>query len=130
MKSISVNPDYHKLKLFQRFHEFFFQIQNVLMTIAKLKVFSHEIHEIFGDELEALAAIKQLKYFYNLPLGQLFSALAQLYKPNPNSAWWKAATYKLVVSHWSSLKVCDFLKDYVSLSFLSVLPTVHFHVFF
>ena len=100
------------------------------MTIAKLKVFSHEIHEIFGDELEALAAIKQLKYFYNLPLGQLFCALAQLYKPNPNSAWWKAATDKLVVSHWSSLKVCDFLKDYVSLSFLSVWPTVHFHVFF
>jgi hypothetical protein len=51
------------------------------MTIAKLKVFSHEIHEIFGDELEALAAIKQLKYFYNLPLGQLFCALALLYKP-------------------------------------------------
>ena len=101
--------------VFQRFHEFFFQIQNVLMTIAKLKVFSHEIHEIFGDELEALAAIKQLKYFYNLPLGQLFCALAQLYKPNPNSAWWKAATDMLVDSHWSAVKVCDFLKDYVSL---------------
>ena len=92
------------------------------MTIAKLKVFSHEIHEIFGDELEALASIKQLKYFYNLPLGQLFCALAQLYKPNPNSAWWKAATDKLVLSHWPSVKVCDFLKDYVSLFSLSVLP--------
>lgn len=42
----------------------------------------------------------------------MFSALSQLYCPNPESAFWKAATCFICTSHWSSKRVCDFLKEH------------------
>ena len=80
------------------------------MQISLLKVFSHEIHQIFENDLEALGSLKQLKYFYNLPIGQVFEALSQLYKPNPNSNYWKATQTRIYDNDLSSKRVCDFLK--------------------
>ena len=80
------------------------------MQISLLKVFSHEIHQMFENDLEALGSLKQLKYFYNLPIGQVFEALSQLYKPNPNSNYWKATQTRIYDNDLSSKRVCDFLK--------------------
>ena len=80
------------------------------MQISLLKVFSHEIHQVFENDLAALGSLKQLKYFYNLPIGQVFEALSQLYKPNPNSNYWKATQTRIYDNDLSSKRVCDFLK--------------------
>ena len=80
------------------------------MQISLLKVFSHEIHQMFENDLSALGSLKQLKYFYNLPIGQVFEALSQLYKPNPNSNYWKATATRIYDNGLSSKRVCDFLK--------------------
>ena len=80
------------------------------MQISLLKVFSHEIHQMFENDLTALGSLKQLKYFYNLPIGQVFEALSQLYKPNPNSNYWKATQTRIYDNDLSSKRVCDFLK--------------------
>ena len=80
------------------------------MQISLLKVFSHEIHQMFENDLAALGSLKQLKYFYNLPIGQVFEALSQLYKPNPNSNYWKATQTRIYDNDLSSKRVCDFLK--------------------
>lgn len=87
------------------------KIKSALMQISLLKVFSHEIHQMFENDLEALGSLKQLKYFYNLPIGQVFEALSQLYKPNPNSNYWKATQTRIYDNDLSSKRVCDFLKD-------------------
>ena len=80
------------------------------MQISLLKVFSHEIHQMFENDLAALGSLKQLKYFYNLPIGQVFEALSQLYQPNPNSNYWKATQTSIYDNDLSSKRVCDFLK--------------------
>ena len=92
------------------FYSFLFQIRNALSEIGHLKVFSHEIHQIFENDLAVLGSLKQLKYFYNLPIGQLFEALRQLYGPNPNSHYWKACQSNIYNSEWAPIRVCDFLK--------------------
>ena len=81
------------------------------MQISKLKVFSHDVHATYEKELEALGALKQLKYFYNLPIGQLFTSIEALYAPTPVSDWWKAATTSIASCPWASWRVCDFLKE-------------------
>ena len=90
------------------------------MTISKLKVFSHEIHQTYENELEILGALKVLKYFYNLPIGQLFTALSILWADNPTSQWWKAASFSIYTSSWAVMKVCDFFKEYVSTLILTL----------
>ena len=81
------------------------------MSVSQLKVFSHEMHEAFQDDLDVLGALKQLKYFFNLPIGQLFSALSKLYEPTPNCRQWKAAVVNIGHTDLAPLKVCDFLKE-------------------
>ena len=90
------------------------------MTISKLKVFSREIHQTYENELEILGALKVLKYFYNLPIGQLFTALSILWADNPTSQWWKAASLSIYTSSWAVMKVCDFFKEYVSTLILTL----------
>ena len=82
-----------------------------MVKISNLKVFSHEIHQQFETKLAALGALKQLKFFYNLPIGQLMNNLSLLYEPSPISSFWKAAILKVSHTHWASKRVCDFLAE-------------------
>ena len=86
-------------------------MMSLLVEIAQIKVFSHEIHEEFKDKLTELGALKQLKYFYAIPLGQLVSALAQLHVEMPTSQWWANVCNKVHDSDYCSLKTSEFLKQ-------------------
>ena len=84
----------------------------MLMKVSRLNVFSHEIHEDFKDDIASLSALKQLKYFYNLPIGQMFSAIEELYGMTPTSKRWKAINSFLAGDlDLAQVRVCDFLKD-------------------
>lgn len=69
------------------------------------------MHMTFETELVALGALKQLKYFYNLPIGTLLTCLSQLYEPTPMSVFWKASEWMKASSTWLSTRACDFFKD-------------------
>lgn len=86
-------------------------MMSLLIEIAHLKVFSNEMHEEFKERLQELGALKQLKYFYSIPMGQLIGALTQLHSDMPTSQWWKSLSVKVNDSIYCSKKTCDFLKD-------------------
>ena len=86
-------------------------MMSMLVEIAQLKVFSNEIHEEFKHKLTELGALKQLKYFYAIPLGQLISALTQLHMDMPTSQWWENICKRVHDSDYCCLKTSEFLKD-------------------
>ena len=85
-------------------------MMSLLVEIAQLKVFSNEIHEEFKHKLTELGALKQLKYFYAIPLGQLISALTQLHVDMPTSQWWENICKKVHDSDYCCLKTSEFLE--------------------
>jgi len=62
--------------------------KELLLSIAEKDVFSNEFQFIFKDDTESLGAMKELKYFFNLPLGQFFQRLSILYKKLPTTHRW------------------------------------------
>lgn len=53
-------------------------VQETLITVSRLPVFSHEMGIAFKDDLDLLLALKQLKYFWNLPQSHVLILLKQL----------------------------------------------------
>uniref|UniRef100_A0A7S3XWX0 3-dehydroquinate synthase domain-containing protein n=1 Tax=Heterosigma akashiwo TaxID=2829 RepID=A0A7S3XWX0_HETAK len=53
-------------------------VRRFLIEISRQSVFSNEFAMAFQHNLHLLAALKQLKYFYNLPIGGLFVAMSEL----------------------------------------------------
>ena len=86
-------------------------VMSLLVEIAQIKVFSKEIHEEFKDKLAELGALKQLKYFFAIPLGQLISALAQLHMDTPTWQWWDSTCKRVYDSDYCSLKTSEFLEN-------------------
>lgn len=54
------------------------KVQEMLITISRLPVFSKEMGRAFQDDLDLLRILKQLKYFWNLPKSQVAILLRQL----------------------------------------------------
>ena len=54
------------------------QVQQMLIMISRLPVFSKEMGRAFQDNLDLLRILKQLKYFWNLPKSQLAILLEQV----------------------------------------------------
>jgi hypothetical protein len=52
-------------------------VQTSLIAVSRLPVFSHEMGLAFKENLDLLSCLKQLKYFWNLPQGQLAILLKQ-----------------------------------------------------
>merc|ERR1719265_927645 len=84
-------------------------VQSFLIMVSRLPVFSKEMGRAFSDDLELLSALKQLKYFWNLPQSQmiiLFEKVAQrLEGPSaakPFSAFREAVTASQ--DHTSAIK--------------------------
>jgi len=94
--------------------------KEILLSIAEKDVFSKEFHSLFKDDIEGLGAMKELKYFFNLPLGQFFECLSVLYKKTPTTHRWAAmknyitdGSFTLPELHLKSVlttKVNDFLR--------------------
>jgi len=53
-------------------------MQTMLINFSRLPAFSKEMGRAFQDDLDLLRALKQLKYFWNLPKSQLTILLDQL----------------------------------------------------
>ena len=53
-------------------------VSDFLIRTSRLAVFSKELAKSFRSNLDALAAIKQLKFFYNLPTVAVLRQLANL----------------------------------------------------
>ena len=53
-------------------------VSDFLIRTSRLAVFSKELAKSFRSNLDALAAIKQLKFFYNLPTVAVLQQLANL----------------------------------------------------
>ncbi|CAE8608673.1 unnamed protein product [Polarella glacialis] len=62
----STSPEERLLKLLSEP-----SVQSMLTTVSRLPVFSKEMALAFKDDLDLLLALKQLKYFWNLPQSQL-----------------------------------------------------------
>ncbi|CAE8581720.1 unnamed protein product [Polarella glacialis] len=62
----STSPEERLLKLLSEP-----SVQSLLTTVSRLPVFSKEMALAFKDDLDLLLALKQLKYFWNLPQSQL-----------------------------------------------------------
>ena len=76
------------------------------------QVFSHDLHHAFAADLEILAGLKTLKYFFNVPLGAFFVALDALYATTPVTAWWAAVKNAVLCSPaLNGVKVKEFLKE-------------------
>ena len=53
-------------------------VSDFLIRTSRLAVFSKELAKSFKSNLDALAAIKQLKFFYNLPTVAVLQQLSNL----------------------------------------------------
>jgi len=53
-------------------------VMSALTSISRLPVFSHEFGIAFKNDLDLLHALKQVKYFWNLPSSQLAIVMAHL----------------------------------------------------
>lgn len=53
-------------------------VSDFLIRTSRLAVFSKELAKSFRSNLDALATIKQLKFFYNLPTVAVLQQLANL----------------------------------------------------
>ena len=91
-------------------------ITSLLVDMGRLEVFSHDIHQALKGDLQVLGAVKQLKYFYSIPLGQMVTALADLFADSgnygdlPTSQWWSAIKGFVLGSKLCQMKTCDFLR--------------------
>merc|ERR1740138_790971 len=56
------------------------EVMSALVSISRLPVFSKEFGLAFKDDLDLLHALKQIKYFWNLPQSQLAILMSQLAK--------------------------------------------------
>jgi 3-dehydroquinate synthase len=56
------------------------EVMYALVSISRLPVFSKEFGTAFKDDLDLLHALKQIKYFWNLPGSQLAILMSQLAK--------------------------------------------------
>jgi len=56
------------------------EVMSALVSISRLPVFSKEFGMAFRDDLDLLHALKQIKYFWNLPQSQLAILMSQLAK--------------------------------------------------
>merc|ERR1719343_1093329 len=54
------------------------EVMTALVSISRLPVFSKEFGLAFKDDLDLLHALKQIKYFWNLPQSQLAILMSQL----------------------------------------------------
>lgn len=53
-------------------------VRHALVSLSRLPVFSHEFGSAFKDDLDLLHSLKQLKYFWNLPVSQLAILMANV----------------------------------------------------
>lgn len=53
-------------------------VRSALVSVSRLPVFSQEFGSAFKDDLEVLHALKQIKYFWNLPQSQLAILMGNL----------------------------------------------------
>jgi len=53
-------------------------VRYALVSLSRLPVFSHEFGSAFKDDLDLLHCLKQLKYFWNLPISQLAILMANI----------------------------------------------------
>ena len=53
-------------------------VSDFLIRTSRLAVFSKELAKSFRSNLDALVAVKQLKFFYNLPTVAVLQQLANL----------------------------------------------------
>ncbi|CAE7253460.1 unnamed protein product [Symbiodinium sp. CCMP2592] len=53
-------------------------VRHALVSLSRLPVFSHEFGSAFKDDLDLLHSLKQLKYFWNLPVSQLAILMANI----------------------------------------------------
>jgi len=56
------------------------EVMSALVSISRLPVFSKEFGIAFKEDLDLLHALKQIKYFWNLPQSQLAILMSQLAK--------------------------------------------------
>merc|ERR1711988_698086 len=56
------------------------EVMSALVSISRLPVFSKEFGIAFKDDLDLLHALKQIKYFWNLPQSQVAILMSQLAK--------------------------------------------------
>merc|ERR1719253_2200963 len=56
------------------------EVMSALVSISRLPVFSKEFGLAFKDDLDLLHALKQIKYFWNLPQSQIAILMSQLAK--------------------------------------------------
>jgi len=56
------------------------EVMSALVSLSRLPVFSKEFGIAFKDDLDLLHALKQIKYFWNLPQSQLAILMSQLAK--------------------------------------------------
>eukprot|EP00931_Biecheleriopsis_adriatica_P024273 TRINITY_DN1516_c1_g2_i1.p1 TRINITY_DN1516_c1_g2~~TRINITY_DN1516_c1_g2_i1.p1 ORF type:complete len:757 (+),score=215.33 TRINITY_DN1516_c1_g2_i1:254-2272(+) len=56
------------------------EVKSALISVSRLPVFSKEFGLAFKDNLDLLHALKQIKYFWNLPQSQLAILMSQLAK--------------------------------------------------
>ena len=53
-------------------------VRHALVSLSRLPVFSHEFGSALKDDLDLLHSLKQLKYFWNLPVSQLAILMANV----------------------------------------------------
>merc|ERR1719361_899701 len=56
------------------------EVMSALVAISRLPVFSKEFGSAFKDDLDLLHALKQIKYFWNLPQSQVAILMSLLAK--------------------------------------------------
>merc|ERR1719222_1551524 len=54
------------------------EVMSALVSMSRLPVFSKEFGTAFRDDLDLLHALKQIKYFWNLPQSQIAILMANL----------------------------------------------------
>jgi len=85
------------------------EVMSALVSISRLPVFSKEFGLAFKDDLDLLHALKQIKYFWNLPQSQIAILMSQLAKQLEGpafSAEFQALTEELCqsASHLMAIK--------------------------
>merc|ERR1719199_1477822 len=56
------------------------EVMSALVSMSRLPVFSKDLGTAFKDDLDLLHALKQIKYFWNLPQSQIAILMSQLAK--------------------------------------------------
>ena len=75
-------------------------------------VFGEALYTTLESDLELLHSAKELKFFFCIPLGQVFHSLSGLYRTTPHSAWWAAVAKNIGGSDLKGVKTQDFLRTH------------------